>query len=77
MSLSKYLIATAGIGAVAAGILWLSRESETVKFDPKKHTLAKLLDVLEDVYLEYSCAYIFFYNMILNQKEQGKWDANQ
>jgi hypothetical protein len=49
MSLSKYLIATAGLGAVAAGILWLSRDTETVKFDPKTHTLAKLLDILEDV----------------------------
>jgi len=66
MSLSKYLIATAGLGAVAAGILWLSRDTETAKFDPKTHTLAKLLDILEDVYLEYSCAYIFFYNLILN-----------
>lgn len=34
------------------------------------HTLAKLHDVLEDVYLEYACAYIFYYNLILNMKEQ-------
>jgi hypothetical protein len=75
MSLSKYLIAAAGVTAVAAGVLWLSRETDTQKIDPKEHTLVKLLDVLEDVYLEYACAYIFFYNTILNMKEQGKYST--
>ena len=29
-------------------------------------------DVLEDIYLEYACAYIFYYNMILNLKSAGQ-----
>lgn len=74
MSLSKYLIAASAVTAIGAGVLWLSRESETVKFDAKVHTLAKLLDTLDDIYLEYACAYIFFYNTILNMKEQGKFN---
>ena len=43
-----------------------------MKFDPKVHTLEKLHEVLEDVYLEYACAYAFYYNMILNLKDQGQ-----
>jgi hypothetical protein len=73
MSLSKYLLAAGAATALGVGMLWLSKESETVKFDPSVHTLAKLLDVLEDVYLEYACSYIFFYNTILSMKEQGKF----
>jgi len=69
--LSKYLLVGLGIGAVG-GLVWLAREAETTKFDPKVHTLAKLLDILDDTYLEYACAYIFFYNILLNMKEQGQ-----
>jgi hypothetical protein len=71
MSLSKYLLVGLGLGAVG-GLVWLAREPETTKFDPKVHTLVKLLDILDDTYLEYACAYIFFYNILLNMKEQGQ-----
>lgn len=56
---------------VAAGAYYLSQDAEDIKFDAKVHTLAKLHDVLEDVYLEYACAYIFYYNLILNMKDQN------
>ena len=69
MSLSKYLLIGLGVTAVGAGVVWLSREQETFKYDPKVHTLAKLHDIMEDTYLEYGCSYIFYYNMILNMKE--------
>lgn len=69
--MSKYLLVGLGIGAVG-GLVWLAREPETTKFDAKVHTLAKLLDILDDTYLEYACAYIFFYNILLNMKEQGQ-----
>ena len=71
MSLSKYLLIGLGVTAVGAGVLWLSREAEVTKFDPKIHTLEKLLDILEETYLEYGCGYIFYYNMILNLKSDG------
>lgn len=80
MSLSKYLVAGTGLAIgnlellivclVAAGAYYLSQESDSIKFDPKVHTLAKLHDLLEDIYLEYACAYVFYYNLILNLKEQ-------
>jgi len=73
MSLSKYLLVGLGVSAVGAGVLWLSRDTDTTKFDVNVHTVAKLHAVLEDVYLEYACSYIFFYNMILNLKEQGQF----
>ena len=71
MSLSKYLLIGLGVGAIG-GLVWLARDPDTTKFDPKTHTLAKLLDILDDTYLEYSCAYIFFYNILQNMKEQGQ-----
>lgn len=74
MSLSKYLLIGAlGAGAIG-GILWLSKEGETVKFDSKLHTLEKLHDILEDTFLEYACSYIFFYNILLNLKDQKQYN---
>ncbi len=31
-----------------------------------------LHEILDDIYLEYACAYVFYYNMILNLKDQGQ-----
>jgi hypothetical protein len=31
---------------------------------------------MEDTYLEYGCAYIFYYNMILNLKEKNELKPN-
>lgn len=76
MSLSKYLFIGLGATALGAGVMWLSKESETTKFDPKEHTLAKLHDILEETYLEYACSYIFYHNLINNMKEQGQFSPN-
>lgn len=32
---------------------------------------------MEDIYYEYASAYVFFYNILLNQKKEGKLDENQ
>ena len=50
----------------------MSRDTDPTKFDPKVHTKAWLHEILEDIYLEYACGYIFYYNMILNLKESGQ-----
>ncbi len=76
MSLSKYLLIGLGVTAVGAGVLWLSRDTETLKFDPKVHTKEKLLEIFGDLYLEYVSAYIFFYNIVLNLKEESKDKKN-
>jgi hypothetical protein len=31
---------------------------------------------MDDIFLEYSCAYIFYYNMILNLKEKNELQDN-
>ena len=49
----------------------MSKDSDDTKFDPKVHTLEKLHEIVEDVYMEYATSYVFYYNMILNLKEQG------
>ena len=54
MSLSKYLIIGAGLAVATAGILYLSKESDQVKFDPKVHTVEKFLKILDELFLEYS-----------------------
>jgi hypothetical protein len=61
----------AGVAALGLGIIWLSKDTEGVKFDDKIHTIEKLYDVLEDIYLEYACSYIYYYNMIVNLRDQG------
>ena len=73
MSLSKYLILGAGLAAATATILYLSRESEQVKFDPKVHTIEKLLKILDDLFLEYSTSYVYYYTIMINLKEQNQF----
>jgi hypothetical protein len=42
-----------------------------MKYDSKVHTIEKLYELLDDIYLEYACAYIFYYNMLLNLKQDN------
>ena len=69
MSLSEYLIIGAGLAVATAGILYLSKESDQVKFDPKVHTAEKLLKILDELFLEYSTSYVYYYTLINNLKE--------
>lgn len=61
---------------MGAGIYVLSQDSAETKLDPTLHTLEKLEDVIETVYLEYACGYIYYYNIIQNMKSEGKLDDN-
>ena len=55
----------------------MSRDtSNKIVFDPREHSIEKLHEVMEDSYLEYGCAYIFYYNMMLNLKEKGEFKEN-
>jgi ATP/ADP translocase len=80
MSLSKVGIIGLGVVAgtlkyylnnilVGAGIYYLSKDTTESKFDPKIHTDELLHKIVDDLYMEYACAYVFYYNMILNLKE--------
>lgn len=73
MSLSKYLILGAGLAAATAGILYLAKEPEQTKFDPKVHTVEKLLKILDDLFLEYSTSYVYYYTIMSNLKEQNQF----
>ena len=71
MSLSKY--AAIGLGALVAGaaLLYLAKDSDDQIFDSKVHTVDKLVEILNELYLDYAGSYLFYYDIILNQKEQG------
>lgn len=72
MSLSKYAAIGFGALAVGAAIMYLSKDSEPIKFDPKLHTIEKLREILDDLYLEYASSYVYYYNIILNMKEANQ-----
>ena len=64
------------VGAVIAGgaLLWyLSNDVDQVKFDSKVHTAEKMLALLAELKLEYSCIYVRHYNLILRLKEQNQF----
>lgn len=50
---------------------FLSKESSEQQFDPKKHTLEKLKHLLEDLYLEYVCGYVFYHYTIKEVQASG------
>ena len=72
MSLSKYIVIGAGALAIGAGILYLAKEPEQQKLDTKVHTVEKLLDILDDLHLEYTTSYIYLYSIIAGMKEAGQ-----
>lgn len=47
-------------------------KTKRIEFDPKLHSLEKLHRIMDDEYLEYACAYVFYYNMILNLKDKNE-----
>ena len=67
----KYVGFTFGAFVIAGAIYLLSSDGkEGASFDPKVHTKEKLLEILEDLTLEYSCSYLFMNNIICNLKEE-------
>lgn len=44
-------------------MLWLLSRDKYIKFDPSEHTLAKLLEILEELRMEYAAVYLNIYTM--------------
>jgi hypothetical protein len=64
---SKSLWAVAGLGtAIALGgaFYYLSQEERVVVFDPSVHTREKLLEILEEMEIEYGTVLIHWYHIL-------------
>lgn len=71
MSLSKYLLIGGVAVAAGATLLYLAKDTDSQKFNPRVNTVEKLLKILDELYLDYAGSYLFYYDILLNQKEQG------
>ena len=58
-------------------MFYLSKESSDFKLDKKIHTKEKLYEILDDIYLEYACGYVFYYNTLLNLKDSKQLTPNE
>jgi hypothetical protein len=66
----------AALGLVGAGaVIYLLSREETcpVKFNPAKHTLSKLQEIIEELRLDFTCIYVRNYNLMLKMIERGEW----
>jgi hypothetical protein len=78
MSSSKSLWIAGGAAAVAGvlgAIYFFSKEGDAkvIKFDKSIHNLAYLLDVLEELKIEYASLYLHWFNMLVKmRKEKGE-----
>lgn len=73
MENNKSLIYTT-LGVVGAGALvyYLSRDTSVAnKFDAKIHTEDRMMVLMEELKLEYTCIYVRHYNLIKKMQEQG------
>lgn len=57
------------MAVATAGILYLSKDTEKIKFDPNVHTVEKLLKILDELFLEYSTSYVYYYTILNNLKD--------
>jgi len=62
--------ATIGTLSGAALLYYLSRDNAP-KFDSTLHTNEKILSILAELKLEFTCIYVRHYNLILKMKESG------
>lgn len=74
---SKIWTGVLGAAAIAAGvaIYYMAQEEEEAKitFDPKIHTREKLIEILEQLEVEYASLYLHWYSMLKSKvKEIGK-----
>lgn len=64
-------LATLGVGAA---VYFLTRDGDVeVSFNPKVHTVEKLLPFLEDMHLDFRCIYVRVYNLILTMKASNQF----
>lgn len=42
----------------------MSKENKDSLYNPKEHTDDILVKLVEDLYYEYACGYVFYYHMI-------------
>lgn len=70
----------AAVAALAAGVYFLSQDekaSVVVKFDPAVHDKKFLLEVLEELKIEYASLYLHWHNMLVKmRKEKGEVNNN-
>ena len=60
---------------VVGGLIWfLSGEEEKAKLDDKVHNKDRMLTLLSELKLEYSCIYIRNFNLKLVKLGENKWD---
>ena len=66
----------AAVIGLAAGIYYFSKdggEKRKVKFDSKVHTKSYLMDILEELKIEYASLYLHWFNMLTKmRKEKGE-----
>jgi len=70
---SKQLVWGAlGLISATAVLYYLSRDGgDTIKFDPKVHTNERMIELMEELKLEFTCIYVRHYNLICKTKEAG------
>ena len=49
--------------SAAGALLWMLSREKYIKFDPSEHTLAKLLEILEELRMEYAAVYLNIFTM--------------
>jgi hypothetical protein len=71
MENNKQLIfATLGLAGAGALVYYLSRDvSVHAKFDSKVHTEERMMALMEELKLEYTCIYVRHYNLIKKMQE--------
>ena len=73
MENKQILIGALAAISAAAVVYYLSADSSatTVKFDPKVHTEERMMQLMEELKLEYTCIYVRHYNLIKRMQEQN------
>ena len=74
MENNKQLVyGTIGLLSAAALAYYISRDSQTNGlFDPKIHTDEKMLELMDELKLEFTCMYVRHYNLLKKVQESGE-----
>ena len=71
---AKYVLIGGAVVALAGAVYYFSKDDNKLSLDKKVHTKENLIQILDELQLEYCVSILFQSNLINNIKREGKFN---
>jgi hypothetical protein len=75
-SIKKYAFLAGGLALAGAALFYLAQDSSpTGELDPKVHSQELMMQMQDEIHLEFQCMYVRNFNKILHEHHFGQYDG--